>query len=235
MRINQYLAHCGVASRRSAEAFIKAGRVSLNGKVVANLATRIIETDVVRLDGKIVQPSRKKIYVLLNKPKDYITTVHDERSRRTVLDLVRIPDRIFPVGRLDAKSTGLLLLTNDGELAHRLLHPRYKLAKVYHVNLDCNLAEGDLQMLAGGVELEDGVTQPCAVRFYRETGTFIEITLHEGRKHQVRRMFAALGYKVKSLHRARFGPLHLRGLARGKWRHLQPKEIRSLKQAVREP
>ncbi len=232
MRINQYLAHCGVASRRAAEKLILEKRVTVNGQPVTELAVRVSENDVVRLDGKIVKPKRDKIYVLLHKPKDYFTTAKDERQRRSVLELVNIPERIYPVGRLDAKSTGLLLLTDDGELAHRLTHPRFKVAKVYHVNLDRDFSEKDFDVLTGGIQLEDGRTQPCSAHFYRDSARSIEITLREGRKHQVRRMFAALGYKVKSLHRVGFGPLKLGDLPRGKWRYLDAKEIRALKQSV---
>lgn len=232
MRVNQYLARCGVASRRAAEKMIIAKRVSVNGQVLQDLAIKIADNDVVRVDGKVVHPVQKKVYVLLNKPKDYVTTVHDERARRTVLDLINGTGRIFPVGRLDVKSTGLLLLTNDGDLAYRLMHPKFKLAKVYHVNLTSRFNEKDFAAFTKGIDLEDGRTQSCSARFYIESNKSIEITLYEGRNHQVRRMFAALGYTVKSLHRARFGPLDLRGLTRGKWRYLKPHEIRALKKAV---
>jgi len=232
MRINQYLASCGLASRRGAESLVRDGRVTINGSVIKDLSTRVSDTDDVRVDGKAIHSENKKVYVLLNKPKDYVTTVQDERRRRTVMDLINVRERIFPIGRLDAKSTGLLLLTNDGDLAYRLTHPRFKLAKVYRVTLTADFAEKDLTSMESGLQLEDGPTRPCRVRYYRETADHVEVRLHEGRNRQVRRMFAALGYEVKSLQRVRFGPLELKGLERGKWRLLRADEIRDLKVAV---
>jgi 23S rRNA pseudouridine2605 synthase len=232
MRINQYLASCGLASRRSAEKLVRDGRVTINGIRITDLSTRVGDKDDVRVDGKSIHLATKKIYVLLNKPKDYVTTVQDERQRRTVMDLIDLQERVFPVGRLDAKSTGLLLLTNDGDLAYRLTHPRFKLAKVYRVSLTADFAERDLTAMESGLQLEDGPTQPCRVRYFRETADHVEVRMHEGRNHQVRRMFAVLGYDVKSLQRVRFGPLELKGLERGKWRHLRADEISDLKVAV---
>mgnify|MGYP005838570425 CR=1 FL=1 len=233
IRLNRYLALCGLASRRGAEALIQAGRVSINGKRVTELATAIVDgRDKVMVDGKMVEPRRKKVYVLLNKPKGFITTVKDELDRRSVMELVQLKERVFPVGRLDRNSEGLLLLTNDGELAHRLMHPRFKVAKTYRVRLTHPFDVNHFKALTGGVELEDGVTQPCSARFYGNSPDQVEIRLHEGRNHQVRRMFEALGYEVQALKRVQYGPLSLQGVARGRWRMLSGGEVRQLREAV---
>ncbi len=233
MRLNRYLALCGLASRRKAEEFIAAGRVTVNGRCVTDFAVNIEEgRDRVMVDGRKVEPSSKKVYVLLNKPKGYITTVNDELGRRSVMELVKVKERIFPVGRLDRNSEGLLLLTNDGELAHRLMHPSYKVAKVYRVRLSQPFRPADFPVLTGGMELEDGPTQPCKARFYCEFADQVEIRLKEGRTHQVRRMFEHLGYEVLALKRVQYGPLTLKGTARGHWRMLTPQEVRQLRQAV---
>jgi pseudouridine synthase len=233
MRINRYLASCGIASRRAAEALVLAGRITVNGSVVTSLATRVDEnTDKVTLDGQPLQQSDDLVYVLLNKPKGYITTASDERGRPTVIELVPVPQRIFPVGRLDYNTTGLLLLTNDGELAFRLTHPRFKVPKLYHARLDRDFAPEHFASLTQGVALEDGITQPCQAHFYTSSRKEITVELREGRQQQVRRMFAALGYTVKALNRIRFGPLNLGDLSRGGWRHLDKKEVQTLRAAV---
>lgn len=233
MRINRYLATCGVASRRAAEALVTAGRVTVNGVVITDLATRIDETrDRVELDGKAMQSAPETLYLVLNKPKGYVTTASDDLGRKTVLDLVDLAERVFPVGRLDYNSTGLLLLTNDGELAYRLTHPRYKVPKLYRAILDRDFRPDDFPALTRGVDLEDGATQPCQARHYAPERDHVEIELREGRQQQVRRMFATLGYRVKALNRIRFGPLLLGGLPRGRWRFLDPAEIMALRQAA---
>lgn len=233
IRLNKYLAMCVVASRRAADRMIESGRVRVNGRSVRDMGVKIDpDKDIVRVDGKEVHPPRRNIYVLLNKPKGYVTTVSDERGRKTVFDLIKLKARLFPVGRLDLNSEGLLLLTNDGELAHRLMHPRFKISKTYRVRLDRDFNPDDFEALTSGIELEDGVTLPCKARFYTDSGERLEITIREGRNRQVKRMFAALGYDVKALKRIRFGPLELKDVTRGQWRYLTPKEIRELKKSV---
>lgn len=233
MRLNKYLASCEVASRRSAEQFILAGRVSVNGRLVNTLGSVINEnTDVVRVDGKPVQPRLKKVYILLNKPKGVITTVKDELGRKNVMDIVKVKERVYPVGRLDRNSEGLLMLTNDGLLASRLLHPKYKVAKTYRVKLDRPFLQEDFAPLTSGLELEDGKTAPCRARFYCEWPDRVELQLREGRKRQVRRMFESLGYRVKALKRIAFGPLTLGALKRNEWRLLSMKEVLQLRQAA---
>ncbi|MBN1560994.1 rRNA pseudouridine synthase [candidate division KSB1 bacterium] len=233
MRINKYLASCGLASRRAAEAYIRRGLVTVNGKRITQLGTVIDQMqDIVRVDGKQMRPVRKKFYLLLNKPKGIITTARDERGRKSVFDIVTFKERVFPVGRLDRNSTGALLLTNDGEISHRLLHPSAKVYKTYRVKLDRPFAEEDLTILIAGVQLDDGATAPCRARRYTRDQAKIELQIHEGRTHIVRRMFAALGYEVKALKRTQFGPLTVKNLAIGQWRLLSPVEIAQLRQAA---
>ncbi|MDZ7372530.1 MAG: rRNA pseudouridine synthase [candidate division KSB1 bacterium] len=232
IRINRYLALCGIASRRAADELVRAGRVKLNGQVVTALGTRVDPArDVVEFDGRPVRPQEKTVYVLLNKPPGYITTAKDERRRPTVLDLVRIPQRVFPVGRLDEDTEGALLLTNDGALAYRLAHPRYEVKKVYHAVTDKPVTPEDLERLRRGVVIETGPTAPCEAR-YLEGPRSIELTLHEGKKRQVRRMFRALGYRVEKLRRVSIGGVELGDLPVGKWRYLTPEEIASLRRQV---
>jgi len=222
-----------LASRRSAEDYIHDGRVTVNGKRVTKLGKMVDEShDVVRVDGKQVRLSRKKVYVLLNKPKGYITTVSDELGRKNVFDIVHVRERIYPVGRLDRNSEGLLLLTNDGEMTNRLLHPSRRIHKTYRAKLNRPFDEQDFEPLVTGLQLEDGKTAPCRARYYTQDPTMIELEIHEGKKHIVRRMFSALGYNVKALKRTQFGPLDLKGLARGQWRLLSPTEVFRLRKAA---
>ena len=227
MRLNAWLARAGVASRRGADDLIKAGRVTVNGEP-GQLNTFVEKHDVIRLDGRELQ-KQQLAYVLLNKPAGVVTTAHDPQGRTTVVDLVGLPVRVVPVGRLDADTTGALLLTNDGELAHRLAHPRYEVDKVYEVETWTQPTDADLDRLRRGVELEDGPTRPAEVR--RIDGARIELTLHEGRNRQVKRMLEAVGRPVKRLHRSRYGPLTLEGLEPGAWRELEPSEVRRLRRA----
>lgn len=234
MRINKFLARSGVASRRTSEKYVQDGRVSVNGKTVTDLATQVDEQrDIVRVDGRTVRPAQKKLYVLLHKPKGVITTVQDERGRKTVMDLVDVNESLFPVGRLDRDTEGLLLLTNDGEMANRLMHPRYQITKTYRVRLDKNFSPADLERLESGIELEDGMTAPCRVRYYTDELNRVELQIHEGRKRQVRRMFEALDYRIRHLKRVQYGPLHLKGVERGEWRFLKPAEINRLRRATK--
>jgi 23S rRNA pseudouridine2605 synthase len=225
LRLNAWLARAGVASRRGADELIKAGRVTVNGEP-AQLNTFVQSHDVVRLDGEELQ-KQQLAYVLLNKPAGVVTTARDPQGRRTVVDLVDLPVRVVPVGRLDADTTGALLLTNDGELAHRLAHPRYEVDKVYEVETWSQPTDADLEALRRGVELEDGPTRPAEVR--RIDGARIELTIHEGRNRQVRRMLAAVGHRVRRLHRSRYGPLAAAGLELGQWRELEPREVELLR------
>lgn len=233
MRINRYLASCGLASRRGVEKLILEGRVTVNGKRVSELGFSVDEgNDKVRVDGKQVHPQLKKVYVIFNKPKGLITTAKDEHGRKSVMDVINVKERIFPVGRLDRNSEGLLLLTNDGDLAHRLLHPSYNVTKTYRAKLDQPFKEEDFGILEAGVELDDGMSAPCRAFYYRDDPHYIELNIHEGRKHIVRRMFAALGYEVKALKRTKFGPLTLKNLNRGQWRMLSPSELYTLRKSV---
>src|SRR4051812_10879375 len=225
MRLNAWLARAGVASRRKADDLIKAGRVTVNGRP-GQLNTFVGADDDVRLDGKVLAKQRLA-YVLLNKPAEVVTTARDPQGRRTVVDVVAHPARVVPVGRLDADTTGALLLTNDGELAHRLAHPRYEVDKVYEVECWKQPTDDDLARLRDGVELDDGPTSPAEVR--RIDGTRIELVLHEGRNRQVRRMVEAVGHRVKRLHRSRYGPLTLEGLEPGAWRELEASEVERLR------
>jgi 23S rRNA pseudouridine2605 synthase len=221
VRLNAYLARAGVASRRRADELIKAGRVTVNGRR-GELNDFVGGRDVVEVDGERV--ARQPLaYVLLHKPAGVVTTARDPQGRRTVVDLVEHPSRLVPVGRLDADTTGALLLTNDGELAHRLAHPRYEIDKVYEVEVEGEPSAEALRQLGEGVELEDGRTAPAEVR--RLGQARIELTIHEGRKHQVKRMCEAVGHPVRKLHRSRYAGLALEGLEPARWRELTTKEV----------
>jgi 23S rRNA pseudouridine2605 synthase len=221
VRLNAYLARAGVASRRRADDLIKAGRVTVNRRR-GELNDFVGRRDVVEVDGRRVTP-QKLAYVLLHKPAGVVTTARDPQGRRTVVDLVDHSARLVPVGRLDADTTGALLLTNDGELAHRLAHPRYEVDKVYEVEVEGEPGADALRQLAEGVELEDGRTAPA--QFRRLGPSRIELTIHEGRKHQVKRMCEAVGHPVRRLHRSRYAGLDLSGLVPGEWRELTDVEI----------
>jgi 23S rRNA pseudouridine2605 synthase len=225
VRLNAYLARAGVASRRRADELIKAGRVRVNGAPGA-LNTFVEAGDTVELDGRRLAPQRLA-YILLHKPAGVVTTAHDPQGRPTVVGLVPAEPRVVPVGRLDADTTGALLLTNDGPLAHRLAHPRYEVEKVYEADVEGDPDDEALRRLAEGVELEDGRTAPARAR--RLAPRRVELTLHEGRKHQVKRMLEAVGHPVRRLHRSRYAGLGLDGLAPGEWRELTSEEIDRLR------
>jgi len=225
MRLNAYLARAGVASRRGADELIKAGRVTVNGEP-GELKTFVGANDVVSLDGERLQP-QELAYVLLHKPAGVVTTARDPQGRRTVVDLVDHPVRVVPVGRLDADTTGALLLTNDGDLAHRLAHPRYEVDKVYEVEVEGELDDAALARLREGVDLDDGRTAPAQARHLGPTT--LELAVHEGRKHQVKRMLAAVGHPVTRLHRSRYAGLDLEGLEPGAWRELESSEVELLR------
>ena len=227
MRLNKYLASCGLGSRRACEQLILEKRVSINGKFVLELATIVDEnSDTVAVDNKTVRPTDIKTYVLLNKPKGYVTTVKDTHDRPTVLDLIKLNKRLFPVGRLDIDTEGLLLLTDDGDLAHRLLHPKYKVKKNYFVTLNKAITSDEIKKLEQGVALNDGITAPCKILINNSRN--LEITLYEGRKRQIKRMFQTFNYKVVRLRRINFGPLDLSDIEVGKWRYLKKDEIEAL-------
>ena len=225
MRLNAYLARAGVASRRGADELIKAGRVTVNGEP-GELNTVVERDDRVELDGERVE-LQPLTYVLLHKPAATVTTANDPQGRRTVIELVEHPVRIVPVGRLDADTTGALLLTNDGELANRLAHPRYEVEKVYEAEVEGDPAEAALDQLRDGVELDDGPATPATAR--RLGPGRVELGIHEGRKHQVKRMLAAVGHPVTQLHRSRYAGLTLEGLEPGQWRELEPSEVERLR------
>jgi 23S rRNA pseudouridine2605 synthase len=228
MRLNAWIARAGVASRRRADGLIKAGRVTVNGEP-GQLNTFVTDDDDVRLDGK---PLAKQAlaYVLLNKPAGVVTTASDPGGRPTVVDLVDHPSRVVPVGRLDADTTGVLLLTNDGALAHRLAHPRYEVEKVYVAEVTGEPGNATIARLAAGIELEDGPTAPA--RVVRLAPSTIELSIHEGRNRQVRRMLDAVGHPVVALHRSRYGPLTVDGLASGASRELTSAEVEALRRAA---
>jgi 23S rRNA pseudouridine2605 synthase len=228
MRLNAFLARTGVASRRGADELIKTGRVRVNG-VRGQLNTFVREGDVVDLDGRLLVP-QELAYVLLHKPTGVVTTASDPHGRPTVVGLVDHESRVVPVGRLDADTTGALLLTNDGDLAHRLAHPRYEVEKVYEAEVEGEPPDEALARLADGIELDDGVTAPAHVR--RLGPSRIELSIHEGRKHQVKRMLEAVGHPVRRLHRSRYAGLTVEGIDPGAWRELDPGEVDSLRQAI---
>jgi 23S rRNA pseudouridine2605 synthase len=225
VRLNAYLARAGVASRRGADELIKAGRVTVNGEP-GQLNTFVQSRDRVEVDGERVALQRLA-YVLLHKPAGVVTTARDPQGRPTVVGLVPAEPRVVPVGRLDADTTGALLLTNDGPLAHRLGHPRYGVEKVYEAEVEGEPADEALDALRDGIDLEDGPTAPARVR--RLAPSRIELVLHEGRNRQVRRMFDAVGHPVRALHRSAYAGLTLEGLEPGRWRELEPSEVDALR------
>ncbi|HEY2371147.1 MAG TPA: pseudouridine synthase [Gaiellaceae bacterium] len=225
MRLNAYLARAGVASRRKADELIKAGRVRVNGEP-GQLNTFVQASDRVEVDGEAVA-KQKLAHLLLYKPVGVVTTARDPQGRRTVVELVPREPRVVPVGRLDVDTTGALLLTNDGELAHRLAHPRYGVEKTYVVNVEGEPSDEAIAQLASGVELEEGVTAPARAR--RLGRARIELTIHEGRNRQVRRMLEAVGHPATHLHRSVYAGLTLEGLEPGAWRELEPSEVERLR------
>ena len=231
IRLNKFLANAGVCSRREADEFITAGVVSVNGEVVTELGTKIKRSDEVKFHDQVVSIERK-IYVLLNKPKDTVTTSDDPQARRTVMDLVKgaCDERIYPVGRLDRNTTGVLLLTNDGDLASKLTHPKFLKKKIYHVHLDKNLTKADMEQIAAGIQLDDGEIHADAISYtddFKKDDVGIEI--HSGKNRIVRRIFESLGYKVVKLDRVFFAGLTKKGLRRGEWRYLTEQEVNFLR------
>jgi len=231
IRLNKFLANAGVCSRREADSFIEAGVVSVNGQVVTELGTKIKRSDSVLFHDQLVS-IEKKVYILLNKPKDYVTTSDDPQNRKTVMDLVKgaCRERIYPVGRLDRNTTGVLLLTNDGELASKLTHPQFMKKKIYHVYLNKNVTAADMRMIADGIQLEDGEIHADAIDYASETDRKqVGIEIHSGRNRIVRRIFESLGYKVIKLDRVFFAGLTKKNVRRGDWRYLTEQEVNMLR------
>jgi 23S rRNA pseudouridine2605 synthase len=231
MRLAKHLAHAGVASRRAAEALVAQGRVTVDGAVVTDPARDVTGQESIAVDGEAVRGAEAHVVYALHKPAGVVSTSSDTHGRRTVVDLVPTAQRLYPVGRLDADTTGLILLTNDGELAHTLTHPSFEVPKTYRARLDRRPSERALRALRDGVELEDGRTAPAQVR--RVGANEVELTIHEGRKRQVRRMLEAVGHRVVSLRRVAFGPLRLGELGAGRHRRLTAAEVQRLRDAAR--
>jgi 23S rRNA pseudouridine2605 synthase len=231
IRLNKFLANAGICSRREADEFILSGAVTVNGQVVTELGTKVLRTDEVVFHGAPVS-LEKKVYVLLNKPKDYVTTSDDPQQRKTVMDLVKnvCPERIYPVGRLDRNTTGVLLLTNDGDLASKLTHPKFLKKKVYHVFLDKNVDPQDMERIKEGIDLEDGEVHADANEYCNENDkSQVGVEIHSGKNRIVRRIFESLGYRVVKLDRVQFAGLTKKNLRRGDWRFLTEKEVEMLR------
>lgn len=233
IRLNKYISNSGICSRREADNLIIAGAIKVNGVVVSELGTKVMPTDEVRYEDKILQ-REKPVYLLLNKPKDFITTTEDERDRNSVMSLVEgvCPERIYPVGRLDRNTTGLLLFTNDGEMTKKLTHPKFEIKKIYQVELDKNMTLSDFETLANGIELYDGFIKPDELEFVGEQRNVLGITLHSGKNRIVRRMFGHLGYEVEKLDRVYYAGLTKKDLPRGQYRFLTQAEINMLKMSL---
>lgn len=234
IRLQKYLAEAGIASRRKCEEYILQGRIKVNHTVVETLGTKVIPgVDEVSFDNQVVQPVEEKVYILLNKPIGYVTTARDQFHRDTVLDLVKIKQRIVPVGRLDMYTSGALLLSNDGEFVYQVTHPKHEIDKTYTVTLVGIITPEEVKQLATGVQIDDYVTKPAQVKILKTDEenhiSRIEITIHEGKNRQVRKMCEAVGKKVKALHRTKIGSLSVKNLKLGEWRYLTEQEVEKLK------
>lgn len=229
-RLNKYIANAGVCSRRDADELILSGKIQINGKVVSELGTKVERMDVVKFNGKTISPQNFQ-YVLLNKPKDYISTMEDPEGRKTVMQLVEsaCEERIYPVGRLDRNTTGLLLFTNDGQLSEKLMHPKYKIKKIYQVELNKGLQRIDFEAITNGIDLEDGPVKVDQISILDADRKTIGIEIHVGKNRIVRRIFEHFGYEVVKLDRTMYGPLTKKELPKGKWRKLTPREVTNLK------
>ncbi|MDA3844504.1 MAG: pseudouridine synthase [Candidatus Kapabacteria bacterium] len=232
VRLNKLIAEAGVCSRRKADELIASGAVKVNGGIIIDLGSRAKRTDFITVFGDPVKINIHHIYILLNKPKDTICTTKDEKGRTTVMDIVRKQTRIYPVGRLDRNTTGVLLMTNDGEMAHRLTHPKFNIPRTYIAGLDAPLKAEAAQKIADGLELDDGKTAPCDLLIDPNDNSTVILTISEGRNHEVKRMFEAVGYIVKRLDRKEFGGISTSGLLRGKYRHLSEKELAMIRNRV---
>ena len=233
-RLQKYLANAGIASRRKCEELILHGKVEVNGNIVTELGTKVTTNDIVKYNGKIVKPVEEKVYVLLNKPIGYVTTVHEQFGRDKVLDLIKINKRIVPVGRLDMYTSGALILTNDGELVNKLTHPKNEIDKTYNVTLKGKVTEQEIDSLKNGVIIDDNyLTKPAKVKILKidedKDITRVQIVIHEGKNRQIRKMCAAINKKVLALHRSKIGNLDVKDLKPGEWRYLKSNEIKSIK------
>lgn len=230
-RLQKYMARCGVASRRSSEEIILEGRVKVNNNVITELGYKIdCDTDEVKVDDRIIKPEENKVYIMLNKPEGYVTTVKDEKSRSTILDLVDVEERIYPIGRLDYDSSGLLLLTNDGEIYNKIIHPRKSVDKVYMVKVKGIFTSEEMKVFRNGVDIGGYITshsQIDIIEKYKEH-CLVRVVIHEGKNRQIRRMCQALGHEVIALKRVAIGTLELGDLPKGKWRHLKKEEVQYL-------
>jgi len=236
MRINKYIAHTGYCSRRNADQLVEEGRVKVDGELVTEHGTRVHEWQTVTVDGEVLE-LRALEHILLNKPKDTISTTEDQKDRQTVLDVVGVPEEnpsgLFPVGRLDRNTTGVLIITNDGDLAHRLMHPRYEVSKIYYVRTQKPVKPHEIDHLRRGVELDDGPASADQVAYLDPNSkTDIALELHEGRNRQIRRMMETLGHDIVQLERAKYGNITTGQLQRGEWRRMTYEEVRALRQRV---
>lgn len=232
-RLQKYLASCGVASRRKCEEYIQQGKVEVNGVTIKELGTKInIEKDIIKLENKIISKPNKKIYILLNKPIGYVTTSKEQFGRDNVLDLVKVKERIVPVGRLDMYTSGALILTNDGDFVYKITHPKYEINKTYTVTIKGIIKKEEVEQLRKGVQIEDYITKPAKVKILKtdieKDISRLEIIIHEGKNRQVRKMCEAIGKKVIALHRSKIGDICVKDLELGKWRYLNKKEVEKL-------
>ena len=232
-RLQKYLANCGVASRRKCEEYIIQGKVKVNGETITQLGIKINpEKDIVEFENKVIKEKSKKVYILLNKPIGYVTTAKDQFGRETVLDLVKVRERIVPVGRLDMYTSGALILTDDGEFMYKVTHPKHEIEKTYTVTVKGIVQQKEVEMLRQGVEIEDYITKPAKVKILKTDAekniSRLEITIHEGKNRQVRKMCEAVGRSVLALHRSKIGGIGVKDLELGKWRYLNSKEIEQL-------
>lgn len=232
-RLQKYLANCGVASRRKCEEYIKQGKIKVNGGIVTELGTKINpEKDIIEFENKKIKQNSKNIYILLNKPIGYVTTADDQFGRDTVLDLVKVRERIVPVGRLDMYTSGALILTNDGEFVYKVTHPKHEIEKTYTVTVKGIVQNSEVEQLRQGVKIEEYITKPAKVKILKTDTekdiSRLEITIHEGKNRQVRKMCEAVGRKVLALHRSKIGNIGVKDLELGKWRYLSSKEVEQL-------
>lgn len=233
IRLQKYLANCGVASRRKAEELIQEGKIKVNGKIVTELGTKINpKKDEVAYQGKKVKEVEDFVYILLNKPIDYVTTAKDQFNRQSVLDLVKVKQRIVPVGRLDMYTSGALILTNDGEFVYKVTHPKHEIEKTYTVTIKGIVKQEDIEQLRKGVEIDDYITKPAKVKILKtdkeKNQSRLEITIHEGKNRQVRKMCEAIGHKVLALHRSKIAGIGVKDIELGKWRYLTQKEVEKI-------
>lgn len=232
-RLQKYLANCGVASRRKCEEYILQGKVKVNGEIVTELGTKINpEKDAIQFENKTIKENAKQVYILLNKPIGYVTTSDDQFGRDTVLDLVKVRERVVPVGRLDMYTSGALILTNDGDFVYKVTHPKHEIEKTYTVTIKGIVQQSEVKQLREGVQIEDYTTRPAKVKILKTDTekdiSRLEITIHEGKNRQVRKMCEAVGRKVLALHRSKIGNIGVKDIELGKWRYLNPKEVNEL-------